>query len=174
MLISHLHSDHVNHCAVACCARHDVPIHLHRGNLDGYARKVLPRAPAKAPVRPFTEGETFSIGGITVRPFRVPHDACGVTCGFSFTAADGSRDIRVTMATDLGHNGNGLFEEFIDSDLILIEANYDEEMLTGAGGSTRTASGRTWDIFPTSRRESFSSASSRKAAKSPRPSSCAT
>jgi len=33
------------------------------------------------------------------------------------------------MATDLGHNGNGLFEEFIDSDLILIEANYDENML---------------------------------------------
>jgi len=33
------------------------------------------------------------------------------------------------MATDLGHNENGLFEEFIDSDLILIEANYDEKML---------------------------------------------
>jgi hypothetical protein len=33
------------------------------------------------------------------------------------------------MATDLGQNENGLFEEFIDSDLILIEANYDEAML---------------------------------------------
>ncbi|MCL1926625.1 MAG: MBL fold metallo-hydrolase, partial [Syntrophorhabdaceae bacterium] len=109
--------------------RHDVPIHLHRENLDGFAQKVLPRTPARAPIQPFSDGKTFSIGNISVRPFRVPHDACGVTCGFSFTSADGKRNTRVTMATDLGHNGNGLFEEFLDSDLILIEANYDENML---------------------------------------------
>lgn len=129
VLVSHLHSDHVNQSAVACCARHDVPIHLHSGNLDGFARKVLPRSPSRGPVRPFTDGETFSIGGIAVRPFRVPHDARGVTCGFSFTTAAGEREVRVSMATDLGQNENGLFEEFIDSDLILIEANYDEGML---------------------------------------------
>jgi len=129
VLVSHLHSDHVNGSAVACCARHDVPIHMHRGNLDGFARKVLPRSPARAPVRTFSDGETFSVGGIAIRPFRVPHDARGITCGFSFTPAAGEREVRVSMATDLGQNENGLFEEFIDSDLILIEANYDEGML---------------------------------------------
>jgi len=129
VLVSHLHSDHVNHSAVACCARHEVPIHLHRGNLDGFARKIQPRAPVSGPVRPFLDGETFSIGRIAVRSFRVPHDARGVTCGFSFTTAAGERDVRVSMATDLGGNENGLFEEFLDSDLILIEANYDEGML---------------------------------------------
>ncbi len=129
VLVSHLHSDHVNHSAVACCARHDVPIHLHLGNLDGFARTIAPRSPARGPVRAFEDGETFFIGGIAVRPFRVPHDARGVTCGFSFTAAAGERDVRVSMATDLGGNENGLFEEFLESDLILIEANYDEEML---------------------------------------------
>jgi len=129
ILVSHLHSDHVNHHAATCCARHDIPIHLHKENLDGFAQKILPRTPARAPVRPFSDDKTFSIGNISVRPFRVPHDANGVTCGFSFTSADGELNTRVTMATDLGHNGNGLFEEFIDSDLILIEANYDENML---------------------------------------------
>jgi glyoxylase-like metal-dependent hydrolase (beta-lactamase superfamily II) len=129
VLVSHLHSDHVNHSAVACCARHEVPIHLHRGNLDGFARKIVPRSPARAPVRPFEDGETFFIGGIAIRSFLVPHDARGVTCGFSFTTATGERDVRVSMATDLGQNENGLFEEFLDSDLILIEANYDEGML---------------------------------------------
>jgi phosphoribosyl 1,2-cyclic phosphodiesterase len=129
VLVSHLHSDHVNHSAVACCARHAVPIHLHRENLDGFSRKVLSRSPARGPLRVFADGEPFSIGRIAIRSFRVPHDARGVTCGFSFTSAAGERDVRVSMATDLGRNENGLFEEFLDSDLILIEANYDEEML---------------------------------------------
>jgi phosphoribosyl 1,2-cyclic phosphodiesterase len=127
VLVSHLHSDHVNGSAVACCARHEVPIHLHRRNLDGFSKKVLSRCPGSGPVRTFADGETFSIGGIGVQPFRVPHDARGVTCGFVFTSA--SKEIRVSMATDLGQNENGLFERFLDSDLILIEANYDEEML---------------------------------------------
>ncbi len=127
VLVSHLHSDHVNRSAVACCARYEVPIHLHRRNLDGFSKKVLSLCPVSGPVRTFVDGETFSIGGIGVQPFRVPHDARGVTCGFAFTSA--SRDVRVSMATDLGQNENGLFERFLDSDLILIEANYDEEML---------------------------------------------
>jgi phosphoribosyl 1,2-cyclic phosphodiesterase len=129
VLVSHLHSDHVNGSAVACCARHEVPIHLHRRNLDGFARKILSRAPSSGPVRTFDDGETFSVGGIAIRPFRVPHDARGVTCGFAFTPAASGRDVRVSMATDLGQNENGLFEQFIDSDLILIEANYDEGLL---------------------------------------------
>ena len=127
VIVSHLHSDHVNGSAVACCARHEVPIHLHRQNLDGFSKKVLSRCAGSGPVRTFRDGETFSIGGIGIQPFRVPHDARGVTCGFTFTSA--SRDVRVSMATDLGQNENGLFERFLDSDLILIEANYDEEML---------------------------------------------
>ena len=127
VLVSHLHSDHVNGSVVACCARHEVPIHLHRRNLDGFSRKVLSRCPVSGPVRTFSDGETFSIGGIGVEPFRVPHDARGVTCGFAFSSA--SRDVRVSMATDLGRNENGLFERVLDSDLILIEANYDEELL---------------------------------------------
>ncbi|MGE5247918.1 MAG: MBL fold metallo-hydrolase [Verrucomicrobiota bacterium] len=141
VLVSHLHSDHLNHSAVACCARHDVPIHLHRGNLEGFARKIVPRTAGSGPVRPFADGETFFIGRIAVRAFRVPHDARGVTVGFSFTTADGDRDVRVSMATDLGRNDNGLFEEFIDSDLILIEANYDEGMLQGSRRNDRARVG---------------------------------
>ena len=130
VLASHLHSDHVNHNAAACCARHNIPIHIHRENLDRFARQVLTRTPAQAPLQPFSDNETFSIGKISVRPFRVPHDAHGVTCGFSFTSVGGETDAKVTMATDLGCNENGLFEEFIDSNLILIEANYDENLLS--------------------------------------------
>jgi len=131
LLVSHLHGDHIHHAAAACCARHGVPIFLHSRNVRAFSRRVLSRTPACAPVREF-DGEPFSVGSIGIRPFPVPHDAEGVTCGFVLTGRQGDRDVRVAVATDLGHGGNGLFEEFVDSDLILLESNYDPAMLSAS------------------------------------------
>lgn len=129
VLVSHVHADHIHPAAAACCARHGVPILIHERNVRPFSRRVLSRAPAAAPVRPFGTG-SFSVGTIAVRPFAVPHDAEGVTCGFLLSADSGERTAQVAMATDLGHGGNGLFEEFVDSDLILIESNYDPDALS--------------------------------------------
>jgi phosphoribosyl 1,2-cyclic phosphodiesterase len=71
----------------------------------------------------------LSVGSIGVLPFAVPHDAEGVTCGFLLSARAGDQEARVAIATDLGSGGNGLYERFVDSDLILIESNYDSAML---------------------------------------------
>lgn len=129
LLVSHLHADHIHAAGATCCARHGVPILLHERNLRAFSRRVLTRTSTSAAVRTFGTG-TFSIGTIRVRPFAVPHDAEGVTCGFLFSAPAGNVTARVAMATDLGHGGNGLFEEFVDSDLILIESNYDPAALS--------------------------------------------
>ncbi|MCL5965958.1 MAG: MBL fold metallo-hydrolase [Deltaproteobacteria bacterium] len=129
VLVSHLHADHIHAAGAVCCARHGVPILLHERNVRAFSRRVLSRAPAAAPVRAFGL-EPFSVGTILVRPFAVPHDAEGVTCGFIFSAPAATGEARVAMATDLGHGGNGLFEEFVDSDLILIESNYDPATLS--------------------------------------------
>src|SRR4030067_943968 len=80
-------------------------------------------------------------GALRARPFPVPPDAVGVTCGFLFTGQGAGREIRVAVATDLGHGGNGLFEEFVDSDLILIESNYDPGMLAASSRMDRTRAG---------------------------------
>ena len=55
-----------------------------------------------------------------------------MTCGFLLRARAGNREARVAMATDLGNGGNGLYERFADSDLILIESNYDPAMLAAS------------------------------------------
>ncbi len=128
LLVSHLHGDHIHPSAVACAARHGVPILLHERNLRAFHRRILPRAECSAPVRTYGP-EEFALGALRVRPFEVPHDAEGVTCGFVLRARQADREVRVSVATDLGNGGNGLFEEFVDSDLILIESNYDREML---------------------------------------------
>ncbi len=131
VLVSHLHGDHIHPSAVACCARHDVPILLHEKNVRAFSRRILSRAPASGPVRTFG-GEPFTVGSIEIHPFPVPHDAEGLTCGFRIETRAGDREARLSMATDLGTGGNGLFERFVDSDLILIESNYDPSMLAAS------------------------------------------
>jgi phosphoribosyl 1,2-cyclic phosphodiesterase len=131
VLVSHLHADHIHPSAVASCARHEVPILLHEKNLRAFSRRILPRSSMSGPLRTFG-AEPFSVGSIGVSPFSVPHDAEGITCGFLLSARAGERDARVAMATDLGNGGNGVHERFVDSDLVLIESNYDPAMLTNS------------------------------------------
>ncbi|HEU5361389.1 MAG TPA: MBL fold metallo-hydrolase [Candidatus Deferrimicrobiaceae bacterium] len=137
LLVSHLHGDHIHPSAVACCARHEVPILLHEKNVRPFSRRILSRSPRSGPVCTFDSKE-FSVGAIRVRPFPVPHDAEGLTCGFLLRGRSSEREIRVAVATDLGHGGNGLFEEFLDCNLILIESNYDGEMLAASPRQDRT------------------------------------
>ena len=129
VLVSHLHGDHIHPSAVVCCARHEVPILLHEKNVRAFSRRILSRSAVSGPIRSFG-GDRFSVGSIDVIPFPVPHDAEGVTSGFLLFARAGDREARVSIATDLGTGGNGLYERFVDSDLILIESNYDPAMLT--------------------------------------------
>ena len=129
VLVSHLHADHIHPSAVACCARHEVPLLLHEKNVRAFSRRVLSRSSMSGPLRTFG-AEPLSVGAIEVLPFAVPHDAEGVTCGFLLSGRDGDDEARVAIATDLGSGGNGLYERFVDSDLILIESNYDPAMLT--------------------------------------------
>lgn len=129
VLVSHLHADHIHPSAVACCARHEVPLLLHEKNVRAFSRRVLSRSSMSGPIRTFGT-EPLSVGSIGVVPFPVPHDAEGVTCGFLLSARADGLEARVAIATDLGTGGNGLYERFVDSDLILIESNYDPGMLT--------------------------------------------
>ena len=137
VLVSHLHGDQIHPSAVGYCARHEVPILLHEKNVRPFSRKILSRSPLSGPVCTFDSKE-FSVGAIRVRPFPVPHDAEGLTCGFLLCGRASDREIRVAVATDLGNGGNGLFEEFVDCDLILIEANYDSGLLAASPRQDRT------------------------------------
>lgn len=129
VLVSHLHGDHIHPCAVVCCARHEVPILLHEKNVRAFSRRILSRSAVSGPIRSFGS-DRFSVGSIEVLPFPVPHDAEGVTSGFLLLARAGDQEARVSIATDLGTGGNGLYERFVDSDLIFIESNYDPAMIT--------------------------------------------
>jgi phosphoribosyl 1,2-cyclic phosphodiesterase len=129
LLVSHLHTDHANGHAAARCARHGVPLWIHEGNRKVFASRILSKA--SLPLEPRTFGDApFEVAGAVVTPFRVSHDVPGVCCGFRVEVpCRGEEPVRIALATDLGHGGNGLFERFVDCDLVLLEANHCEEML---------------------------------------------
>jgi phosphoribosyl 1,2-cyclic phosphodiesterase len=77
------------------------------------------------PYRPLRAGDLEEIeGDVTVRALGVSHDAAE-PCGFCIDAGG----VRLTVITDLGTADPDLAEWIASSDLIVLEANHDEEML---------------------------------------------
>src|SRR4030067_2050640 len=119
---------------------HGGPLLRHEESVRPFPRRILSRSALSGPVCTF-DAQEFAVGAIGVRPFPVPHDAEGVTCGFLLSGRAASREIRVAVAPHLGHGGNGLFEGVVGSDTILIGSNYDPGMLAATPRPDRTRGG---------------------------------
>jgi len=66
----------------------------------------------------------FEIGDITVVPFPIPHDAAK-PCGYSLI----HDKKKATIATDIGYASDIVKNNIKNSDVALLEANHDVEML---------------------------------------------
>jgi len=66
----------------------------------------------------------FTLGDITVDPFPTPHDAAE-SCQFRFS----NNDVSFVVATDLGVCTPFILQKIQGANGILIECNYDDEML---------------------------------------------
>ncbi len=114
--ITHEHSDHIR--TLPRVLRDDITLFATRGTLLGSARNHPNAVIAKA-------FQPEKLGAITVWPLRVNHDAAEPT-GYMLEFPDGTR---ATLLTDLGSFSEELIPYLQASDLIIIEANYDEHML---------------------------------------------
>lgn len=74
----------------------------------------------------FCAGEAFTVGDIEVRTFTTSHDSAD-SCGYTFT--DKVTGEKVGYATDLGIVTNEVRTELFASTLLIVESNYDPEML---------------------------------------------
>lgn len=114
--ITHEHSDHVR----------TLPKVLHAGAAlyatDGTA--IRSRIPRDQHIRAIAD-DPIRAGGVTIWPLPVAHDATE-PCGFMIEFPD---DTRATILTDLGSWNDSLKDFVRASDLIVLEANHDEEML---------------------------------------------
>lgn len=117
VLITHEHSDHVR-SARALSDRYGVPLFATQGTLDHRTLRDSTRAHV------VSAGKPVQIGDLEVLPFLVPHDA-DEPVGYRLAAHEGT----VCITTDLGFVPDAVIPRFRDNDLLVLEANHDEEML---------------------------------------------
>jgi len=119
VLISHDHADHVR-CAGVYHRKFRLPVHMTSKTFSA-ARGKLGRI--DTPTH-FERGDVIDFGKTKVETIPTPHD--GVD-GVAFIVDDGQT--RLGILTDLGYVFRGLAEVLASLDAVLLESNYDPEML---------------------------------------------
>lgn len=120
LLISHDHADHSRSMGVYH-RKFGLPVYVTEKTFQSAGRYAL--GAMDAPCH-FTAGETLSFGGVTVETIPTPHD--GVD-GVAFVIDDGRH--RLGILTDLGHVFQELKDVLRTLDAVLLESNYDPDML---------------------------------------------
>lgn len=121
ILVTHEHSDHVQGLGTIS-KKYNIPVFANfetwnamptqKQKIDGNNQNI------------FENNKEFQIGNLQIFPFSTPHDAAN-PCGFSIV--NGHK--KLSIATDLGHMEQTIFENLKGSSFILLESNYDPEVL---------------------------------------------
>lgn len=124
ILITHDHADHVKSVGVIS-TEYNIPVYaiseVHSGIFRNYC--VPKKIPADN-VRTIVKGEEIVLGDFRVTPFAVPHDSSG-NVGYRVVVDD----VVFCLMTDVGHITEEMQQYIAEANYLVIEANYDEEML---------------------------------------------
>ncbi len=121
VLITHDHRDHIR-SAELLSRRPGLSIYATEPTLAAAAH-LFPEIDSKR-IEHFAGGDRFSVGSIEIESVPTPHDAADPV---GFVVDDG--DKRLGIFTDFGHAFDGIKERIATFDAVMIESNYDEEML---------------------------------------------
>lgn len=119
ILVTHEHGDHTKGLA-QWSKKHATPIYCNRQTAAVLRDKVTEFNGWKI----FESGSEFDLEGTTIRSFLIPHDAVEPV-GFVIRRENHS----FGFLTDLGHATTLVTESLRGVDALLIEANYDEQLL---------------------------------------------
>ena len=120
-LISHEHTDHTKGAGIIC-RKFGVPIYATRGTWQAMYKNIKPVGDEFIHI--IAPEQDFLLGDILISPFTISHDAkdpVGYT--FSFEKK------KISVATDTGIADDRLISALSGSDVALIEANHDKNML---------------------------------------------
>lgn len=118
--VTHEHDDHKASLAVLH-RRMGIRLFGNAGTIDALEQSAKTAGLAW---QTFMTGHPFVIGTLRVEPFRVPHDSYDPV---GFVIAEG--DSRVGVVTDLGMPTELVRQRLKDCNVIVLEANHDEDML---------------------------------------------
>jgi len=104
-----------------------IPVYCPGGHYNSLNRYSIEKN--RKALKILSADETVEIGSFKIQPFEVPHDSPGGCFGYNIWLGPK----KLTIATDLAHAENGISENFLNSDAIIVESNYDPEMLENSG-----------------------------------------
>ena len=121
VLITHEHSDHVKGLGTFS-KKFNVPIFANQETIDNMQAQTSKIA--KNNINTFKVSDKFEVGDIEVHPFSISHDAAN-PCGFNIF----KDNKKISIATDIGTMDNKTIKRLEDSIFILLESNYDPDIL---------------------------------------------
>jgi phosphoribosyl 1,2-cyclic phosphodiesterase len=123
ILITHEHADHIMGLGVLA-RRYHTPIYGTAETINSILKMKNVGRISEELLHYVTPDKVFQINDITVEPFSTSHDASNPVC-YTFKA-DGHK---IGMATDLGKYDDYIISKLVDSEILLLEANHDVNML---------------------------------------------
>ena len=121
ILVTHEHSDHIKGIGILS-RKFDLPVYASEGTWRAMMGKI--GNVQEKNIRVFEPEQDFFIGPIDVTPFSTPHDAAQPV-GYTFEVSGA----KLAIATDLGCVRDGWLNHVLGSDAVLLESNYDPDML---------------------------------------------
>lgn len=121
ILVTHEHIDHIRGVGVLS-RKFDLPVYATPGTWMAMSDKL--GSIAEKNRRTFDPEVNFFLGDIDVLGFPTPHDAAE-PCGYAFEQSGA----RFALATDIGCVREGWFKYVEGADAVLLESNYDPDML---------------------------------------------
>ncbi|MCP4951200.1 MAG: MBL fold metallo-hydrolase [Proteobacteria bacterium] len=121
LFVTHDHSDH-SRCIGVFQRKFGMPIYTTQKTLAAIQQSG--KVGTLSEVRFFEAGDVCALGDVHVHSIPTPHDSAD---GVAFVVDDGRS--RVGILTDLGHVFDGLKEVLQTLDGVVLESNYDEQML---------------------------------------------
>ncbi len=123
VFVTHDHADHIK--AVGCLGeRYNIPVYSTREIHIGINQSYCMTEKLRTCIHFIEKGETACVGDFRICAFEVPHDGTD-NVGYCIEA-DGKI---FSFLTDLGHITPTAAEYICKANYLILEANYDEEML---------------------------------------------
>ena len=121
ILITHEHIDHTQ-SITTLSNKFNIPVYANKKTWDAMPDKKNKMKSEN--IFYFNNNKKFTINDLTIYPFDIPHDAAN-PCGFSIS----NTYSKICIATDIGHITDTILHNLKNSDFLLLEANYEPEVL---------------------------------------------
>jgi phosphoribosyl 1,2-cyclic phosphodiesterase len=127
-LITHAHTDHISTSGIGFLCKNNIPVYFHEDVFEDALRKYGRKIKECISIPLY---ENFKIKNILVESFDVYHKDENIsrTFGFVFSSEINARKYKIGYVTDTGRICKKIISNLIDSNILVLESNYNRIML---------------------------------------------